>query len=133
MSQKMVELFVKLMQDEFEISMVGELSYFLGFQIKQLKEGIFISQSKYAKNLVKKFGLGSARTKRTPAPTHVKMSKDSGGTNVDKSLFRSIIGSLHYLIASRPNVAFVVAVSGIVAQPPAISETISVTESKDDV
>lgn len=64
----MVDLFVKQMQDEFEMSMVGELSYFLGFQIKQLNEGVFISQSKYAKNLVKKFGLKKESIKRTPLP-----------------------------------------------------------------
>ncbi|XP_038880443.1 uncharacterized mitochondrial protein AtMg00810-like [Benincasa hispida] len=106
----MVEVFVKQMQDEFEMIMVRGLSYFLRFQIKQFNEGIFISQSKYAKNLVKKFGLQSACGKRTSAPTHVIMSKDSNGTNVDESLYRSIIGSLLYLIASRPDIAFSVGV-----------------------
>lgn len=92
------------------MSMVGELSYFLGFQIKQLDEGVFISQSKYAKNLVKKFGLEKTSIKRTPTPTHAKLSKDDGGTPVDEQLYRCIIGSLLYLMASRPNIAFIVGV-----------------------
>ena len=63
MSQQMVELFVKQMHDKFEMSMVGELSYFLGFQIIQLDDGVLISKSKYAKNIVKKFGLEKASIK----------------------------------------------------------------------
>lgn len=97
MSQEMVDHFVKQMQDEFEMSMVGELSYFLGFQIRQLDKEVFISQSKDGKNLVKKFGLEKSSIKRTPAPTHAKLTKDSGGTPVDEQLYRSIIGSLLYL------------------------------------
>ena len=75
----MVDLFVRQMQSEFEMSMVGELNYFLGFQIRQMNDGIFISQSKYAKNLVKKFGLEKSSHKRTPAATHVKLTKDELG------------------------------------------------------
>ena len=93
------------MQDEFEMSKVAKLSYFLGFQIKQLDEGVFISQSKYSKNIVKKFGLEMASIKRTLAPTHAKLSKDTGGTLVDESLYRNIIESLLYLTASRPDIA----------------------------
>ena len=57
MSNKMVDLFVRQMQSEFEMTMVCELNFFLGFQIRQMDDGIFISQSKYAKNIVKKFCL----------------------------------------------------------------------------
>ena len=60
-SMSMLDIFVNQMKNEFEISMVGELTYFLGLQVKQMNEGIFISQSKYAKNLVKKFGLENAK------------------------------------------------------------------------
>ncbi|RVW36748.1 hypothetical protein CK203_035067 [Vitis vinifera] len=56
--------------------MVGELTYFLGFQVKQLKDGIFLSQSKYARELVKKFGLESTKHFRTPMPINLKLSKD---------------------------------------------------------
>ncbi|TYK00141.1 gag-pol polyprotein [Cucumis melo var. makuwa] len=74
---------------EFEMSMVGELSCFLGLQIKQKNDGIFISQEKYARSMVKKFGLEQARNKRTPAATHVKLTKDTEGVEVDHKLYRN--------------------------------------------
>lgn len=66
--------------------MVGELTYFMGFQIKQLKDDIFISQSKYARNIVKKFGLEKASNKCTFGPTYAKLTKDVEETSVDESL-----------------------------------------------
>lgn len=80
----MVQHFVKQMQSELEMSLVGELTYFLGLQVKQMYDTIFISQSKYAKNIVKKFGLENANHKRTPASTHLKLTKDEKGVNVDQ-------------------------------------------------
>ena len=91
------------------MNMVGELTFFLGFQIKQENTGIFFSQEKYAKNLIFKFGMDKARL-RTPAATHLKMTKDTNGEKVDTNLYRSIIGSLLYLTASRPDIAFAVEV-----------------------
>ena len=85
-------------------------NYFLGFQIRQMDDGIFISQSKYAKNMVKKFCLEKSSHKRTPTATHVKLTKDELGESVDKILHRSIIGSLLYLTASRPDIAYSVGV-----------------------
>ena len=80
MSDKMVQQFVQHMQSEFKMSMVGELTYFLGFQIKQMNDGIFISQSKYAKNMVKKFGLDKAthiRELQLPhTPSLIKTNKE---------------------------------------------------------
>ena len=73
------------MQSKFEMSMVGELSFFLGFQIKQMHGSIFISQSKYAKNIIKKFGLEKVSHKNTPAATNMKLSKDEAGEAVDQS------------------------------------------------
>ena len=102
--------FAKEMKSEFEMSMVGELTYFLGFQVKQLKDGIFLSQSKYARELVKKFGLESTKHFRTPMPTNLKLSKDESGKGVEETLYRSMIGSLLYLTASRPDIAFSVGV-----------------------
>ena len=66
--------FSKLMQDEFEMSMIGQLSHFLGLQIRQQESSIFISQSKYAQNLVKKFGLESISSVRTPMSLNVKLT-----------------------------------------------------------
>lgn len=106
----MVQHFVKQMKSEFEMSLVGELTYFLGLQVKQMEDTIFISQSKYAKNIVKKFGMESASHKRTRVATHLKLTKDERGVDADQSLYRIMIGSLLYLTASRPDINFVVGV-----------------------
>ncbi|KAL6312376.1 hypothetical protein AAG906_008048 [Vitis piasezkii] len=98
--------FAKEMKTKFEMSMVSELSFFLGLQIRQLKDGIFISQSKYARELVKKFGLESSKHSRTPTGTTAKLSKDASRKDVEQKLYRSMIGSLVYLTASRPNISF---------------------------
>ncbi|XP_071724933.1 secreted RxLR effector protein 161-like [Rutidosis leptorrhynchoides] len=92
------------------MSMVGELSYFLGFQIKQCKDGTSISQEKYVKNLVKKFGLETAKPMRTPMGTNDHLSKDIEGEDADPILYRSMIGSLLYLCASRPDLSISVGV-----------------------
>jgi hypothetical protein len=88
------------------MSMIGELSFFLGLQIKQLKDGIFISQSKYLKDMLKKFGLENAKPIKTPMATNGHLDFDEGGTMVDQKLFHSIISSLLYITASRPDVMF---------------------------
>ncbi|KAL5538242.1 hypothetical protein UlMin_046026 [Ulmus minor] len=90
--------------------MVGELNYFLGLQVKQKEDGMFITQAKYAKNLVKKFGLENAKIYNTPMSTTVKISKDDSGISVDSKLYRSMIGSLLYLTASRPDLCYSVGV-----------------------
>ncbi|KAL0551748.1 hypothetical protein IC582_010837 [Cucumis melo] len=106
----LVDNFINIMKSDFEMSMVGELSCFLGLQIKQRSEGIFISQEKYAKNVVKKFGLDQCQHKRTPAATHVKVTKDVNGIVVDHKLYRSMVGSLLYLTASRPDIAYAIGI-----------------------
>ena len=98
------------MQGEFEMSMIGEMTHFFGLQIHQQDLGIFLSQSKYAKNLVKKFGLESTSSVRTPMSPNVKLTGDLLGKSVDHSLYRSMIGSLLYLTASRPNSSYSVGV-----------------------
>ena len=90
------------------MSMIGELTHFLGLQIHQQDSGIFLSQSKYAKNLVKKFGLESANFVRTPMSPNVKLTFDLLGKSVDSSLYRSMIGSLLYHTASRPDISYIV-------------------------
>ena len=90
--------------------MIGELTHFLGLQIRQQDLGIFLSQSKYAKNLVKKFGLESASSVRTPMSPNVKLTVDLLGKSVDPSLYRSMIGSLLYLTASKLDISYSVGV-----------------------
>ena len=120
MSDQMVQQFVQQMKLEFEMSLVGELNYFLGLQVKQMEDSMFVSQSKYARGIVKKFGLENASHKRTPAATHVKITKDEKGEDVDQSLYKSLIGSLLYLTASRPDITFAVSVCArYQAQPKA--------------
>ena len=121
MSNEMVQHFVKQMQSKFETSLVGELTYFLGLQVKQMEDSIFLSQSKYAKNIVKKFGMENASQKRTPAPTHLKLTKDEKGVSVDQSLYKSMIGSLLYLTASRPDIAFAAGVCARYQADPKVS------------
>jgi hypothetical protein len=102
--------FAEEMKQEFEMSMIGELTYYLGMQVKQISKGIFISQAKYAKDLVKRFGLDGKSHSRTPMSTNVKIGADLTSKQVDPTLYRSMTGSLLYLTASRPDIAFSVGV-----------------------
>jgi hypothetical protein len=102
--------FSEEMKQEFEMSMIGEQNYFLGLQVKQTTEGIFISQFKYARDLVKRFGLDGKSHARTPMSTSVKISSDLVCKSVDPSLYRIMIRSLMYLTANRPDIAFSVGV-----------------------
>ena len=94
------------MKAMFKMSMVGELTYFLGLQVKQTNSGIYINQAKYARNLVKRFGLDKAAHARTPMAANAKLTYDPSGESVDVTLYRSMIGCLLYLTASRPDIAF---------------------------
>jgi hypothetical protein len=105
-NESFCEEFGKMMSKEFEMSMIGELSFFLCFQIKQLKDGIFVSQFKYLKDMLKKFVLENAKPIKISMATNGHLDLDEGGTIVDQKLFRSIIGSLLYITTSRPNVMF---------------------------
>jgi hypothetical protein len=92
------------MMQKFEMSMMGELNYFLGFHVKQLKEGTFISQTKYTQDLLKRFGMKDAKPAKTPMGTDGHLDLNKGGKSVDQKAYRSMIGSLLYLCASRPNI-----------------------------
>ena len=102
--------FFEEMKKEFEMSMMGELTFFLSLQVKQKKEGIFISQEKYARNIVKKFGLNSKKHASTPMSSSTKLNVDSSEIEVSPTLYRSIIGSLLYLTTNKPDIAFSVGV-----------------------
>ena len=102
--------FSKEMKKKFEMSMVKELTFFLGLQVKQKKEDIFVSQKKYARNIVKKFGLDSKKHGSIPMSSSTKLNVDSSRVEVSSTLYISIIGSLLYLTASRLDIAFSVGV-----------------------
>jgi hypothetical protein len=96
--------FSKIMIDRFEMFMMRVLTFFLGFQIKQDKEGTFISQIKYTRDILKKFGMDNAKLIKTPLGTNGHLDLDLGGTSVDQKVYRSMIASLLYLCASRSDI-----------------------------
>ncbi|GKB23712.1 putative ribonuclease H-like domain-containing protein [Tanacetum coccineum] len=100
--------FEKLMHEKFQMSSMGELTFFLGLQVKQKKDGIFISQDKYVEEILKKFGFTEVKTASTPMETQKPLLKDEDGEEVDVHMYRSMIGSLMYLTSSRPDIMFVV-------------------------
>jgi hypothetical protein len=91
---KLRKKFVEEMQSEFEMSMLGELSFFLGLQISQSNKGIFISQMKYIKEMLKKFKMEDCKPVSTPMTTGCKLNKDDESMEADKKLYRSMIGQL---------------------------------------
>nr|GFB82482.1 Gag-Pol polyprotein [Tanacetum cinerariifolium] len=84
----------------------GELTFFLGLQVKQKKDGIFISQDKYIAEIVRMFGLNEGKSANTPIDTEKPLLKDLDGEDVDVHTYRSMIGSLMYLTSSRPDIMF---------------------------
>ncbi|KAH9657240.1 Integrase catalytic domain-containing protein [Citrus sinensis] len=98
--------FSSCMSQKFEMSMMGELKYFLGLQIKQNEEGIFINQAKYVKYLLKRFGYDNGTAKSTPMSTTIKLDKYEKGKEVDIKTYRGMMGSLLYLTASSPDIMF---------------------------
>jgi hypothetical protein len=86
------------------MSMMGELKYFLGFQIKQLQDGTFISQTKHIQDILKKLGMKDGKPIKTPMGTNGHLDLDIGGKSVDQKVYMLMIGSLLYLCASRSNI-----------------------------
>ena len=103
---KLCEKFSKLMQSRYQMSMMGELNYFLGLQIKQSDDGTFIHQTKYIKDLLRRFDMQDCSIAKTPIATATKLDADKQGKSVDQTSYRGMIGSLLYLTASRPDIMF---------------------------
>ncbi|GKD62867.1 putative ribonuclease H-like domain-containing protein, partial [Tanacetum coccineum] len=106
--KELCNAFEKLMHEKFQMSSMGELTFFLGLQVKQKKDGIFISQDKYVVEILKKFGFTEVKTASTPMETQKPLLKDENGEEVDVHMYRSMIGSLMYLTSSRPDIMFAV-------------------------
>lgn len=102
---QLVEEFSKLVQDEFEISLMEELNYFFGIKIKQLNEGSFVYQTKYCNNLLNRFGMEDAKSIDTPMATNGNLEKNENGKDIDVKKYRGMIGSLLYLTASRSDIS----------------------------
>jgi hypothetical protein len=105
LSNSLVARFAEHMSREFEMRMMGELQFFLGLQIKQSKEGTFVHQAKYTKDIVRKFKMEDSKAMATPSTT-TTLDVDEKGEHVDQKEYRSMIGSLLYLKATRPDIQF---------------------------
>jgi hypothetical protein len=103
-NQSSCDEFSKIITNRFEMSMMGDLKFFLGFQIKQLEDGTFLSQTKYTHDILKKFGIEKANPIKTPMGTNGHLDLDMDGKLVDQLVYHSIIGSLLYFCASRPDI-----------------------------
>ncbi|GJY89343.1 ribonuclease H-like domain, reverse transcriptase, RNA-dependent DNA polymerase [Tanacetum coccineum] len=106
--QSLCTEFEGLMHKKFQMSSVGELTFFLGLQIMQSNDEIFISQDKYVADILKKFDYFLVKTASTLIETNKALVKDEEAEDVDVHLYRLMIGSLMYLTASRPNIMFAV-------------------------
>nr|GEW91888.1 hypothetical protein [Tanacetum cinerariifolium] len=107
-NKELCKAFEKLMKDKFHMSSIGELTFFLGLQVKQKEDGIFISQDKYVAKILRKFGLTDGKSASTPINTEKPLLKDPDGEDVDVHTYMSMIGSLMYLTSSRPDIMFAV-------------------------
>ncbi|KAI3729851.1 hypothetical protein L6452_18522 [Arctium lappa] len=106
----MCKEFEDLMHQRFKMSSMGELTFFLGLQVQQKSDGIFICQSKYVQDILTKFGFSDSKPASTPMETHKQITADLEGEDMDVHHYRSMIGSLMYLTASRPDIMFPVCV-----------------------
>ena len=102
--QRYSDEFAYMMSEEYQMSMMGELKFFLGLQIRQQRNGIFISQEKYLKDVLRKFGMQDCKGVKIPMPTNGHLCTDENGIDFDQKVYRSMIGSLLYLCASRPDI-----------------------------
>ncbi|KAJ0589507.1 putative RNA-directed DNA polymerase [Helianthus annuus] len=98
--------FESVMKQKFEMSSMGEMKFFLGLQVEQLPEGIFIHQTKYVRDILEKFGMSSSTPAATPLATNHGIHPDLTGDRADETFYRSMIGSLMYLIASRHDIMY---------------------------
>jgi hypothetical protein len=107
-SYSLVSRFQEMMENEFQISMMGELIFFLGIQVKQTKQGTFMHQAKYTKDLIKKFNMPELKTVSTPMSSVVLLGPDEDGEAMYQREYRSMIGSLLHLTTTRPDIQFTV-------------------------
>ncbi|GJY79357.1 retrovirus-related pol polyprotein from transposon TNT 1-94 [Tanacetum coccineum] len=105
---KSCQLFAHEMNSTFQMSMMGQMSFFLGLQVLQNPKGIFINQSKYALEILKKYGFDTSTPIDTPMAERLNLDEDRGGKLIDPTNFRRMVGSLMYLSASRPDIVFAV-------------------------
>jgi len=110
--ESMIQNFASVMQQEFEMSFLGELTYFLGLQVQQNKYGIFLSQTKYLKQILKKHGMEDSKPVCSPIVTRCNLSSNNESAAVHQPPYRSMIGSLLYLTGTRPDIMHAVGIIG---------------------
>ena len=104
--RNMCSEFKKLMMLEFDMSDLGKMKFFLGIEVIQNPEGIYICQRRYAREILKRFGMDKCNSVKNPIVPGCKLSKDEEGTKVDSSMFKQVVGSLMYLTATRPDLMY---------------------------
>jgi len=104
----MFESFKKSMKIEFDMTDLGKMKYFLGVEVLQYSDGIYLSQKKYAYELLEKFGLQNCNFVKNPIVLGFKLSKNGEGVRVDATAYKQLIGSLMYIIVTRPDLMYVV-------------------------
>lgn len=104
----MIDEFKRSMKDEFDMTDLGKMRYFLGVEVVQNQKLIFINQSKYVKGVLERFGMASSKPVTNPVTVGSKISKHDDGKLVDSTLYKQVIGSLMYLNATRPDIAYFV-------------------------
>ncbi|KAH9672528.1 hypothetical protein KPL70_017763 [Citrus sinensis] len=102
------EEFKRVMIKEFEMTDIGLMAYYLGIEVKQNEEGIFISQESYTKEILKKFKMNDYKPISTPVECRVKLSKHDEGEDINPTFFKSLVGSLRYLTCRRPDILYAV-------------------------
>lgn len=105
-SKKQIDLFADKLKEEFEMTNLGEMKYFLGIEVEQTENGIFISQKKYASDILKRFKMQQCKPVDTPVALNTKLSKEDGDQPINEKEYRSLVGSLLYLTATRPDLMF---------------------------
>ena len=106
--ETMFEIFKKSMKQEFDMSDLGKMKYFLGVEVLQNSKGIFINQKKYANEVLERFGMEHCNPVKNPVVPGCKLVKDEGGVVVDTTTYKQMVGSLMYMTATRPDLAYVV-------------------------
>ncbi|KAI3732673.1 hypothetical protein L1987_63880 [Smallanthus sonchifolius] len=101
-NEEMCREFEQVMKSKFEMSNMGELSFFLGLQVSQREDSIYLHQTKYVQDILSKYKMNNSSTYGTPIPVNHSLHPDKDGKDVDYTLYRGMIGSLMYLTASRP-------------------------------
>ena len=121
----MLKKFKSSMKQEFDMSDLGKMKYFLGVEVVQDSGGIFIDQKKYANEILERFGMGNSNSVKNLVVPSFKLVKDEGNASVDATAYKQIVGSLMYLTAARPDLTYVVSlVSKFMERPTEVHQQV---------